>query len=103
MQSLVKPNLSQKVSKAFRAVLNDQPLAQRAAVGISEKAVVLALADIQPHDEVLLRSTDLFLELTKMIDAVKLNPVHGNLLLAVKRLWVMATLDYQEVTALSTR
>jgi hypothetical protein len=91
------------VSKAFRAVLNDQPLEQRPSVGISEKAVVLTLGDIQPYDEVLLRSTDLFLELTKTIDAVKLNSVHGNLLLAVKRLWVMATLGYQEVTVFSTR
>jgi hypothetical protein len=65
--------------------------------------VVLALGDIQPYDEVLLRSTELFLELTKTIDAVKLIPVYGNLLLAVKRLWVMATLGYQEVTAFSTR
>ena len=78
-------------------------LEQRAAVGISEKAVVSALGNIQPYDEVFLRSTDLFLELTKTIDAVKLNSVHGNLLLAVKGLWVWATLSYQEVILLSTR
>ena len=68
----VKPNLGEQVPEALGTVLNDQPFEKRPAIGITEKAVVLALGDIQPHDEIILGSTDLFLELTKRIDSVSL-------------------------------
>jgi hypothetical protein len=78
-------------------------LIQRLAVGISKEGVVLAFGDIKPHDEIIIRPSNMSLELTEFIDSGSLILVHGNLLLAAKRLWVMATLGYQEVTALSTR
>jgi hypothetical protein len=44
--------------------------------------MMLALGDIQPHDEMILGSANLPLELTKRIDPGSLALVHGNLLLA---------------------
>jgi len=98
----VKTHLGQQVPEALGIVLDDQPFEQRSAVGITKEGVVLAFGDIKPDDEIILGSSNVSLELTEFIDSVNLDLVHGNLLLAVKRLWVMATLGYQEVTALSS-
>lgn len=89
--------------KTRSAVLDDQPLENRLAIGIAKKRVVLALANIQANYQIHGGTPNPFLELTELRHSVTLNRVHGNLLLAAKRLWVRATLSYQEVTALSTR
>jgi hypothetical protein len=89
--------------KALGAVLNDQPLEDCLSIAIAKKRVVLALANIQADYQVLGGAPNPLLELTELHHSATLNRVHGNLLLAVKRLWVRATLSYQEVTALSAR
>ena len=46
--------------------------------------MVLALGNIQAHDQILSGSANLALELTELIDFVTLGLVHGNLLLALR-------------------
>jgi len=78
-------------------------LENRLAIGIPKERVVLALANIQVHYQLLTGASNPLLELTKLMDSVTLGRVHGNLLLAQQGYGFGMPLSYQEVTAFSTR
>ena len=70
---------------------------------LTKERVVLALANIQVHYQLLTGASNPLLELTKLMDSVTLGRVHGNLLLAQQGYGFGMPLSYQEVTAFSTR
>jgi hypothetical protein len=96
-------DMSKESAKSLYCVFKDQPPQKRLSRGGTCKCMVLVFANIDAYDRVLIRSTDLILHLTILLEPDKIFSVHYNLLLVLMGFDFWLTLCYQEVIFFSTR
>jgi hypothetical protein len=69
--------------KATGIVFKNQSFMSNAALGSCKSSIVLAFGNVDADSQILVRSTNLFSELTKTLNPAKVLLFHNNLLLAV--------------------
>jgi hypothetical protein len=74
--------------KSLSGGVEDQLLEQRLSSGRAEEGIMMVFRDINADQEILFRSSNLTLHLTKHLEPAIIVPIHGNLL--VENVWRVA-------------